>query len=94
MHLHERMDKLFSNGSTWNHRTLRTLFDVGSYEWSKTTMDEKHLILDKIVESGESITSVYLEYVDFYSEEKGQNYLNQSWQPLIHYLEYFLTKYS
>lgn len=40
-HLHERMDDLFANGTPWQHRTLRTLFDSASSELNMTIMDEK-----------------------------------------------------
>jgi len=43
------MDELF--GSNYKHRTLRTVFDPYSDEWSETNVDEKKSILKKILES-------------------------------------------
>ena len=43
------MDEIF--GSNYKHRTLRTVFDPYSDEWSETNVDEKKAILKKILES-------------------------------------------
>jgi len=43
------MDELF--GSNYKHRTLRTVFDPYSNEWSETNVDEKKSILKKILAS-------------------------------------------
>jgi len=43
------MDEVF--GSNYKHRTLRTVFDPYSNEWSETNVDEKKAILKKILES-------------------------------------------
>ena len=67
MHLHERMDKIFNNGSMWPHRSLRTVFDPYSSEWNETKMDKKIAILKKIVESGENLEFVIEEYKEYYT---------------------------
>ena len=43
------MDEIF--GANYKHRTLRTVFDPYSNEWSETNVDEKKSILKKILES-------------------------------------------
>jgi len=43
------MDELF--GANYKHRTLRTIFDPCSNEWSETNIDEKKSMLKKIFKS-------------------------------------------
>ena len=43
------MDEIF--GANYKHRTLRTVFDPYSNEWSETNVDEKKSILQKILAS-------------------------------------------
>ena len=46
------MDELFcKDGGLYQHRTLRTIFDQGSYEWDQTSLDEKIIILKVIVDN-------------------------------------------
>jgi hypothetical protein len=68
-HLHERMDDLFTNGTPWQHRTLRTLFDPASAEWNMTSMEEKVDILKKIQASGERLGKLATEYQNYYRHE-------------------------
>ena len=42
-HYQEIVDEIF--GSLYRHRTLRTLFDPNSSEWSDTTIEKKLEIL-------------------------------------------------
>lgn len=63
----ERMDTLFSSGGPWVHRTLRTLFDPASQEWSETTAEEKIRIVKKLIGNGEGIYPLALEYRESYS---------------------------
>jgi hypothetical protein len=46
----DTMDRLFADGKTWSHRTLRTVFDNGSAEYERTTFDEKLNILKTLCE--------------------------------------------
>jgi hypothetical protein len=48
-----RLDKIFGKGSTWPHRTFRTIFDPFSSEWEKTSYDKKLEILEKAIAGGE-----------------------------------------
>jgi len=43
------MDEIF--GANYKHRTLRTVFDPYSNEWSEANVDEKKSILQKILAS-------------------------------------------
>lgn len=60
------IDELF--GSYYKHRTLRTVFDPYSHEWTETNIDEKVKILKKILESGKiSLNDLILSYKEFYT---------------------------
>lgn len=72
-HLHERMDDIFANGTPWQHRTLRTLFDPASAEWNMTTMEEKVAILKKLQASGESLRKIAMEYKRFYKNDMNRH---------------------
>jgi hypothetical protein len=66
----ERMDRIFSDGgSTWEHRTLRTIFDPLSDEWNDTSFDEKKDILSKIILSGEKLEILIHQYQSYYSDQ-------------------------
>ncbi len=67
MNYHSRLDKLFSKGEMWNHRTLRTIFDPFAAEWSNTTIDKKLEILEKMIDSGYSLIDWIREYNEFYA---------------------------
>ncbi len=67
-HYSYRMDKIF--GNYWSHRTLRTLFDPYSTEYSQTTSGQKIEYLKKIIASGENLSSLLMEYEE--------NYYNQN----------------
>ena len=52
------------------HRTLRTVFDYLSHEWSQTTIDEKLNILKKMLDTGDiTLGHILLEYRHYYTEE-------------------------
>ncbi len=62
------MDDIFGYG--YKHRTLRTLFDPGSHEWTETTMDEKISILQKIIAYKHIPLGIIIqEYKKYYREE-------------------------
>lgn len=69
MHYQERLDKIFSNGRLWKHRTLRTLFDPYSSEYQRTTMEKKVEILKTIMENNIDLNDLIGEYKEFYIEE-------------------------
>lgn len=61
------IDKLF--GNNYKHRTLRTVFDPYSTEWSDTKIDEKIAILKKILDSKEmSLKELINSYKIYYTE--------------------------
>jgi tyrosine-protein phosphatase YwqE len=67
-HYQEVVDEIF--GSTYRHRTLRTIFDSKSYEWHETTVEEKLEILKKLIESRKiSLEEITLGYKIFYQTE-------------------------
>ena len=62
------IDELF--GSNYKHRTLRTVFDPHSNEWSETNIDEKKSILKKILESKKiSLNELLRSYKLYYLYE-------------------------
>ena len=61
------VDELF--GSNYKHRTLRTIFDPYSSEWTETTTDEKVKILKKILGSNKmTLQELLLSYKKFYTD--------------------------
>jgi hypothetical protein len=69
MHYQQKLDKIFSKGNLWKHRTLRTLFDPNSSEYNQTTMEKKIEILNIIRENKIDLLELLNEYKDFYIEE-------------------------
>jgi len=69
MNYQQQLDKIFSPGDLWKHRTLRTLFDPYSTEYQHTTMDEKTSILKTILNNGISLKALIGAYKDFYRKE-------------------------
>jgi hypothetical protein len=69
MHYQEKIDKIFGKGSMWQYRTLRTLFDPYSSEYSETTMDRKLEILKTIRENYIDLNELLNDYKEFYTEE-------------------------
>ena len=67
-HYQEIVDEVF--GSMYAHRTLRTLFDPGSYEWDETTIENKITILKTILASNKiSLDQILRGYKHYYSHE-------------------------
>jgi 2-oxoglutarate dehydrogenase complex dehydrogenase (E1) component-like enzyme len=61
------VDELF--GSNYRHRTLRTVFDPYSTEWTETSIDEKVNILKKILSSKRTtLQDLILSYKKFYTD--------------------------
>ena len=67
-HYQDIVDEVF--GSTYRHRTLRTLFDPNSFEWSETTIDKKLEILKILLHSNKATLDEILNgYKHFYQHE-------------------------
>jgi hypothetical protein len=61
------IDKMF--GYNYKHRTLRTVFDPYSTEWSDTKIDEKIAILKRILDSKEmTLNEIINSYKIYYLE--------------------------
>ena len=60
------MDKIFNNNELWEYRTLRTLFDLSSFEYSQTDMLEKIEILNTIRRNNINLEDLISEYQAFY----------------------------
>lgn len=95
MHLHERLDKIFNNGSLWRHRTLRTVFDPYSAEWNQTDIETKINILRQMVNNGEDLEFAIEEYKHFYKKELNKPYVaDDTSKGLARLIEYLLDKTS
>ncbi len=67
-HYQDIVDEVFCEN--YPHRTLRTVFDPFSSEWTETNMDKKVEILKKIVESGKTtVPDLIDDYCDYYTNE-------------------------
>lgn len=67
MHVHQKLDQIFTKGHLWKHRTMRTFFDMNSSEWKHTTLDEKLDYIYTAIDSGSlSLEEMIDAYTDFY----------------------------
>ncbi len=67
-HYQEIVDEIF--GRNFKHRTLRTIFDPLSYEWSETNINKKIEILQIILNSQKiTLAQLIQGYKDYYTEE-------------------------
>lgn len=87
-----RLDKIFANGSMWNHRTFRTILDPYSNEWNSTDYDKKVAILEKFIASGESLHLLISDYKQRYDKQNRKDISSCVEDALIILLEYQLTK--
>jgi hypothetical protein len=69
MHYQEKIDRIFGKGSLWEHRTLRTLFDPNSSEYTQTTMERKLEILKTIRDNEIDLNELLNDFKEFYTEE-------------------------
>ena len=83
-----RMDKLFAHGNLWKHRTLRTVFDPSSSEYSETTIDQKYDILKKAVDNGEKLRVLIHDYKFRYLEQNRRDIAFEVENALIILLDY------
>lgn len=86
------MDKLFSKGSFWKHRTLRTVFDPYSSEWDSTNYAQKIEILEKIINSGHDLQGVILQYKARYMAQGRKDITSNVENALWMLLEFRLAK--
>jgi len=87
-----RMDKIFAEGHLWKNRTLRTVFDPGSSEWDRTTMEQKIVILKKIIESGEKLDRLIFNYKNRYREQDRNDIAGRVGEAAIILLNYNLNE--
>src|SRR5690606_5208216 len=88
----QQLDKIFSPGDLWKHRTLRTLFDPFSTEYKHTTMDEKTSILKTILDNGLSLKAIIPAYKDFYKQENKPDVVDALEDGLVRILEAVLER--
>ena len=64
----KEMDEIFAEPGcvSWEHRTLRTIFDPYSGEWKFTTPEEKIAILKKLVDNDVDLSFLGVEYEEYY----------------------------
>lgn len=68
MHYQDLVDEVFR--SRHPHRTLRTVFDPGSTEWSETTITQKLAFLKKLLEADKlTLEEILDSYKHFYKYE-------------------------
>ena len=87
-----RMDKIFAQGNLWKNRTLRTVLDPGSSEWDHTTMEQKIVILKKIIESGETLDRLIFNYKNRYREQDRNDIARRVGEAAIILLNYNLKE--
>ncbi len=87
-----RLDKIFTKGALWNHRTFRTIFDPFSSEWSDTTFNKKIEILEKVVAAGEDLHELITDYKQRYDEQNRHDISRSVEYALIELLKYRLKK--
>lgn len=87
-----RMDTIFANQSTWEHRTLRTVFDPFSHEWKQTTPEEKVEIITTLELKGESLYMLIQAYKERYKEIEREDIVYSVEQALIELLTFAVKK--
>ena len=87
-----RLDKIFTNGALWKHRTFRTIFDPLSSEWGDTTYDQKIEILQKVVSSGVKLRKLIRDYKARYNEQNRRDITLEVENALAEILQYKLRK--
>jgi hypothetical protein len=80
-HYSYRIDKIF--GHYWKHRTLRTIFDPWSHEYSETTIDQKIDYLKKIINSGEKLEILIRDYEFHYYDQNRKDIAESAKDALI-----------
>lgn len=88
----KRMDKIFSGGAVWKHRTLRTIFDPFSSEWDNTDYVTKIEILNKIITSGENLDLLISDYKFHYIKQNRKDIATVVESALSKLLEFKLRR--
>jgi len=78
--------------SLYQHRTLRTCLDPGSYEWSETPMEKKIEILKNVVEAGNDLQRVLWQYKSLYLEMNKPHVAKSVEEGLTELLKYILKQ--
>jgi len=78
--------------SLYQHRTLRTCLDPGSYEWSETTMDEKIEILENVIRAGIDLQCVFWQYKTLYCKMNKPYVANSLDEGLAELLKHILKQ--
>lgn len=86
-----RLDKIFTNGALWKHRTFRTILDPLSSEWNETDFDKKLEILERVVASGEKLSVLIRDYKRRYNEQDRRDITLAVENALIMLLQYRLA---
>ena len=87
-----RLDRIFAKGSIWQHRTLRTVFDPYSSEWNETDFEKKVEILERVIEAGEDLEGLIMEYKLRYNDQNRKDIANSVEDALAALLGYKLKK--
>ena len=87
-----RLDKIFTKGALWKHRTFRTILDPSSSEWNETDFDKKLEILERVVASGEKLSVLIRDYKRRYDEQDRRDITLAVENALIMLLQYRLSK--
>ncbi len=84
-----RMDRIFKV-DPYEHRSLRTVFDRWSHEWNGTTYEQKLAILTRLLQAGERLEILIIEYKDRYLEQNRRDIANCVDESLAVLLQYKL----
>lgn len=87
-----RMDKIFTQGGLWKHRTMRTVFDPPSQEYSHTSIEQKIDILKKVINSGERLGRLISDYKKRYLEQNRRDIAIEVEKALIILLNFNLKE--
>ncbi len=85
-----RLDRIFSKGGLWKHRTFRTVLDPLSSEYAATSMGEKVEILRKMKAAGEELEYFVRDYKMQYFEKNRKDIANSADAGLAKVIEYLL----
>jgi hypothetical protein len=78
--------------SLYQHRTLRTCLDPGSYEWSETSMKKKIEILENVIKAGNDLQRILWEYKSLYRKMNKPHVANSLEEGLTELLKYVLKQ--
>lgn len=87
----ETVDNVLSTPYS-KHRTLRSCLDPGSAEWEDATMEDRIEVLKRLVASGNSLQSIFLNYKLTYIEMNKTHVSNNLENGLAAVLQYLLEQ--